>query len=79
MSHLPAVKTAVMLRLADNATDQVISITAQGTDAAISMAIKEGTEGVWVDTLRRIADALEAGDYETEQVSYDAAVAFKPN
>ena len=64
--HLSAVKTVVVTRMMNPATNQVISISAQGTDVVISMAILEGTEETWATTLHRIADQLEAGDYETE-------------
>lgn len=63
--HLSAVKTVVVTRMMNPGTDQVISISAQGTEVWISMAIREGTEETWATTLHRIADQLETGDFET--------------
>ena len=59
--HLREVKSAAMLRLAEDATDQAIVITAQGTQVAIALAIAGGTQDTWAKCLRDIADELEAG------------------
>lgn len=68
--HLAAVKSAAMLRLAEPETDQVIVITAQGTQVGIAMAIAGGTNETWVKCLRDIADQLEGG-VETADEFFD--------
>lgn len=59
--HLKEVKTAAITRLAEEATDQCIVITAQGTSVGIAVALVDGTNQVWARVLREIATELENG------------------
>lgn len=67
--HIEKVKSAVMVRLAEPETDQVIAITAQGTHVGIAMSIGAGTHVLWANCLREIADQLEAGVESAEDFS----------
>ncbi len=69
--HLAKVKAAAILRLSDEKTDQVIVITAQGTQVGIAMAVSGGTSDTWATALRDIADQLEAGELTTADEFFD--------
>lgn len=67
--HIKQVREAAMVRLSEEATDQVIVISAQGTQVGIAVSVKPGTKDTWARVLREIADEIETGVSDADEFS----------
>lgn len=74
--NLAEVKSAAMSRLADEATDQAVVITVQGTQVGIAVSVKPAAYAIWARLLRGIADEMENGP-ETSTTFVDETIQGK--